>query len=68
VGPTVSILPLDLLAAGISIAMLARNLPRLLRRRGPDEGRSGALVPAINVALAVAVLAYAMKGIVARLI
>jgi hypothetical protein len=63
-----SLLPLDLLAAGVSVAMLARNLPRLLRRRGPEEGRAAALVPAINVTLAVAVLLYAMKGIAARLI
>jgi hypothetical protein len=61
-------LGLDVLAAVVAVAMLARNLPRLLRIRRDPEDRSRAVVPAINVALAAAVLAYAMKGIVARLI
>jgi hypothetical protein len=59
---------LDLLAAGVGAAMRSRNLPRLLRIRRDPEERARALVPAVNVALAVAVLAYAMKGIFGRLI
>ena len=63
VGPTV-----DLLAAALALVMLARNVPRLLRLRGAREERAGGLVAAVNVALAVVILAYAVKGLAARLI
>ena len=52
----------------LALVMLARNGPRLLRLRGAREDRAGALVAAVNVALAVAILAYAVKGLAARLI
>jgi hypothetical protein len=64
----VSPLLLDLLAAALAIAMLVRNGPRLPRLRGAREERAGGWIAAVNVALAVAVLAYAVKGLVARLI
>jgi hypothetical protein len=59
---------LDVLAAALALVMLARNVPRLLRLRGAREERAGALVAAVNVALAVAILAYAVKGLAGRLI
>jgi hypothetical protein len=63
VGPTV-----DLLAAALALVMLVRNGPRLFRLRAAREERAGALVAAVNVVLAVAILAYAVKGLAARLI
>jgi hypothetical protein len=63
VGPT-----LDLLAAALGLVMLVRNVPRLLRLRGAREERAGAPIAAVNVILAVAILAYAVKGLAARLI
>jgi hypothetical protein len=68
VAPVFRSVGFDVLAAVVAVAMLARNLPRLLRiGRDPGE-RTRAVVPAVNVALAVAILAYAMKGVLARLI
>jgi hypothetical protein len=58
---------LDALMALFALAMLVRNGPGALsavrgERRGPT------LVAAVNVLLAVAILAWAVKGIAARLI
>jgi hypothetical protein len=56
------------LAAIFALLILARNAPRALRLRGPREERAGALVAAVNVALAVIILVYAVKGLAERLI
>lgn len=56
------------LAAIFAVLMIVRNAPRALRLRGAREERAGALLAAVNVALAVAILAYAVKGLAASLI
>jgi hypothetical protein len=56
------------LAAIFALLMLARNAPRALRLGGPREERAGALLAVVNVVLAVGILAYAVKGLAARLI
>jgi len=66
VGPAV-----HLLAAALALVMIARNGPRLVRALRPGiapEERAGALIAAVNVALAVAILVYAVKGLASRLI
>ncbi len=58
----------QVLAAAFALYMLVRHAPpavRALRGRG---ARSAAIVPLLNVALAIAILAVAVKGIAARLI
>lgn len=57
-----------LLAAIFALLILARNAPRALRLRGGREERPGALLAAVNVALALVILVYAVKGLAARLI
>jgi hypothetical protein len=58
---------LDALLALFALAMLVRNGPAALRAvRG--ERRAATLVSATNVVLAVAILAWAVKGLAARLI
>jgi hypothetical protein len=61
------------LAALLALLMLARHGRRalaLFRRPGPDEapgGRAGAVVPALNCAIALAVLWVAVKGLLSGL-
>jgi len=59
-------------AAGLfAVFMLVRHVPLALRalRRGDDEHRGGrAIVPILNVLLAVAILAMAVKGLAGALI
>jgi hypothetical protein len=60
---------LHVLAALFATYMLIRHLPgarALLRREG--RSRPMALVSAVNVLLAIAILAFAMKGLVGGLI
>jgi hypothetical protein len=62
-------LSLHVLAALFAAYMLVRHLPgarALLRREG--RSRSMAVVSAVNVLLAIAILAFAMKGLVGGLI
>ncbi len=60
---------LDVLVALFACYMLFRHLPRALSLRGGGRERAPmAIVSLVNVVLAVALLAFAMKGIVARLI
>jgi small neutral amino acid transporter SnatA (MarC family) len=59
----------QVLAALFALYMLARYAPAALRaldRRGAD--RSGAILPLLNVAIAIAILVVAVKGIAGRLI
>jgi hypothetical protein len=60
---------LDALAALFATYMLVRHLPgaRALLRREPGS-RPGAIVAAVNVVLAAAILAVAVKALVGRLI
>jgi len=59
-------------AAGLfAVFMLVRHVPLALRtlRRGEDDHREGgAIVPILNVLLAVAILAMAVKGLAGALI
>lgn len=56
------------LAALFAVYMLLRHLPRVVRLARSPEHRAGAVIPLVNVVLAVAILAAAMKGIVGALI
>jgi hypothetical protein len=60
---------LHVLAAAFAVYMLARHLPgaRALVRREPGAAPMG-IVSVVNVLLAVAILAYAVKGLVGGLI
>ena len=54
-----------------ALYMLVRYVPlasRALRRRGPGDSASRALIPLLNVLLAVALLALAVKGLARTLI
>jgi hypothetical protein len=59
-------------AAGLfALYMLARHVPRALRAlRAPPDGRppGGAIVPIVNVVLALAILAMAVTWLAAGLI
>jgi hypothetical protein len=56
------------LAALFAVYMLVRHGPRAIRLARSREHRGGALVPLVNVALAVVILAYAVKELVSGLI
>lgn len=56
------------LAALFAIYMLARHAPRALRLWRSPEGRAGVLVPLANIVLAMAILAFAVKGLATSLI
>ncbi len=56
------------LAALFAVYMLVRHLPRVVRLARSREHRGGVVIPLVNVVLAVAILAAAMKGIVGALI
>jgi hypothetical protein len=56
-------------AALFAVYMLARHAPRAYAAlRGRAGDRVGALVPALNVALALAILVVAVKGLAGALI
>ncbi len=59
---------LNVLAALFAVYMLLRHLPRAVRLARSPGHRSGALVPLVNVVLAVAIFVAAVKGIVGNLI
>ncbi len=60
---------LDVLVALFALYMLLRHAPRALALlRGEGRGRPMAAVSLVNVVLALALLVFSMKGIVARLI
>ncbi len=56
------------LAALFAVYMLLRHLPAVLRLARSREHRGGMVIPLVNVVLAVAILAVAVKGIVGALI
>jgi hypothetical protein len=56
------------LAVLFALYMLARHGPRAVRAARSPEHRAGALIPLVNVLLAVAILVAAVKGITATLI
>jgi hypothetical protein len=56
------------LAAMFAVYMLARHAPRAVRLLRSPEGRSAAAIPLVNILLAVAILAFAVKGLTASLI
>ncbi len=56
------------LAALFAVYMLARHAPRAVRLLGSPEGRAAATIPIVNILLAVAILAFAVKGLAASLI
>jgi hypothetical protein len=58
-------------AALFAAYMLVRHVPRFLaalKATRPGAGRTGALVAALNIGLALAVLVVAVKGLAAGLI
>jgi hypothetical protein len=60
---------LDVLVALFAGYMLVRHAPRAAALlRGEHEGRAMAIVSLVNVALAIALLALAVKGMAGRLI
>jgi hypothetical protein len=60
---------LDVLVALFAAYMLVRHVPRAAALfRNEERGRAMALVSLVNVALAIALLALAVKGIAGRLI
>ncbi len=60
---------LDVLVALFAAYMLFRHAPRAAALlRGRAEGRVMAIVSLVNVALAIGLLAFSVKGILARLI
>jgi hypothetical protein len=59
--------PANVLLALFALYMLVRYVPRVVRLARAPEHRGGALVPLVNVVLAVAILAFAVKGLVAGL-
>jgi len=60
---------LHVLAALFALYMLFRHLPGVRALLRPEtRGRPTAIVSAVNVVLALAILAVAVKGLVARLI
>lgn len=60
---------LDVLIALFAGFMLVRHIPRAAALlRGEAQGRAMAIVSLVNVALAIALLALAVKGIAGRLI
>jgi hypothetical protein len=60
---------LDVLVALFAGFMLVRHVPRAAALlRGEAQGRAMAIVSLVNVALAIALLALAVKGIAGRLI
>lgn len=60
---------LHVLAALFSVYMLVRHLPGVRALvRGDARARPMALISAVNVLLALAILAFAVKGLVGRLI
>ncbi len=58
----------DVLAVAFAVYMLVRHGPRALRLVRGEGSRAAAVVEVLNVVLAVAILAVAMKGIMGRLI
>jgi hypothetical protein len=56
------------LAALFAIYMLARHAPRAVRLMRSPEGRAGILIPLVNIVLAMAILAFAVKGLATSLI
>jgi hypothetical protein len=56
------------LAALFSLYMLARHAPRAVRLVRSPEGRAGALIPIVNILLAMAILAFAVKGLTTSVI
>jgi hypothetical protein len=56
------------LAALFAVYMLVRHGPRVVGLVRSPERRPGALIPIVNVVLAVVILAAAVKAIVAGLI
>ncbi len=56
------------LAAAFAVFMLVRHAPRALRLVRGEGPRAAAIVAVLNVALAVAILAIAVKGIMGGLI
>jgi hypothetical protein len=65
-------MPLQVAAGLFALYMLARHVPlavQAVRKGVPGEGRLGrALVPILNVILALAILVVAVKGLVGALI
>jgi hypothetical protein len=60
---------LDVLVALFAGFMLVRHVPRAaVLLRGEPQGRAMAIVSLVNVALAIALLALAVKGMAGRLI
>ncbi|WP_242344927.1 hypothetical protein [Anaeromyxobacter terrae] len=57
-----------ILAALFSVYMLARHAPRAVRLLRSPEGRAAAAIPIVNILLAVAILAFAVKGLTTSLI
>jgi hypothetical protein len=56
---------LDVVAAFFAIYVLVRHAPRARTLlRGGAEGRPMAIVSAVNVVLALAILGYAVRGLV----
>jgi hypothetical protein len=56
----------NLLFAGFAVLMLVRHVPRALRMARSPEGRARLLVPVVNVVLALAILAFALKALISR--
>ncbi|WP_041448014.1 hypothetical protein [Anaeromyxobacter sp. Fw109-5] len=56
------------LAALFGIYMLARHAPRAVRLLRSPGHRAAAAIPLVNIFLAMAILAFAVKGLAASLI
>ncbi len=59
---------LNVLAGLFAVFMLVRHVPRAARLLRTDGARTGAIVSLLNVALAVGILAMAVKGLTGVLI
>jgi hypothetical protein len=59
---------LNVLAALFAVYMLVRHAPRAARLLRADGAGAAAIVSALNVALAVGILAMAVKGLAGALI